>query len=406
MAVTLDFYLRIPWRKRLPAFDIDAIRAEIKALDKSIYMNTGGAGPLPNSVSQDIISTYQDVAENGGDIPTTKGPVKDRFEGARQVSADLFGVDSSEIALFRAISEGISTVAYGMDWNQGDEVIISSEEHPTGIIVWLNLAERRGIKIKKLEITLDKEELLSRFSDLLTDRTRLVALSHVTTDTGTRLPAKEMCDLAHAHGIPVILDAAQSAGQFPIDLRDIDVDFYACTGHKWLLGGWGTGIFYVKKEWIPKLQVSWSGSGAGDWNRQTDELVFADSAHRFEFGGRHDPLYSGMSKGIEFVQNVGLENIETQSRSLTDRLKAAISEIDGATLRSPESPEFSTGIVTFSVAGLSGTDLNAQMFERWRILGRPALNHSSMRLSCAFFNSDQEIDTVIDAISALTNENR
>jgi len=200
--------------------------------------------------------------------------------------------------------------------------------------------------------------------------------------------------------------AAQSAGQFPVDLRDIDVDFYACTGHKWLLGGWGTGIFYVKTEWIPKLEVSWSGSGAGDWNRQTDDLEFADSAHKFEFGGRHDTLYSGMSKGIEFVQSVGLENVEIQSRALTDRLKAAISEIDGATLRSPESNEFSTGIVTFSVSGLSGTDLNAQMFERWRILGRPALNHSSMRLSCAFFNSDQEIDTVIDAISALANENR
>jgi len=390
----------------LPQFDIDAIRAEIHALDKSIYMNTGGSGPLPNSVAQDIISAYQDVAENGADIPTVRGPVRDRFESARQVSADLFGVDSSEIALFRAISEGISTVAYGIDWNPGDEVIISNEEHPTGIIVWLNLAERRGIKIKKLQISLDREELLSRFSDLLTDRTRLVAISHVTTDTGTRLPAKEMCDIAHARNIPVILDAAQSAGQFPVDLRNIDVDFYACTGHKWLLGGWGTGIFYVKKEWIPKLEVSWSGSGAGDWNRHTDDLEFTDSAHKFEFGGRHDTLYSGMSKGIEFVQSVGLENVEIQSRALTDRLKAAISEIDGATLRSPEPNEFSTGIVTFSVSGLSGTDLNAQMFERWRILGRPALNHSSMRLSCAFFNSDQEIDTVIDAISALANENR
>ena len=90
----------------MPQFDIDAIRAEIHALDKSIYMNTGGSGPLPNSVAEDIISAYQDVAENGADIPTVRGPVRDRFESARQVSADLFGVDSSDIALFRAISEG------------------------------------------------------------------------------------------------------------------------------------------------------------------------------------------------------------------------------------------------------------------------------------------------------------
>ncbi|HAL47628.1 MAG: aminotransferase class V-fold PLP-dependent enzyme [SAR202 cluster bacterium] len=389
----------------MPGFDIAAVRDQIPALDKSVYMNTGGTGPLPAVVANEIAEIYGRLAEQGPDIPEVRGPIKDGLERARRVSADLFNVSADEIAMMRAISEGVSTVAYGMEWRPGDEVIVTSEEHPSGVLVWLNLAERRGIRIKHLNLTTDKEELLSRLSELITDRTRLLSLSHVTADTGTRLPTKDICELSHARGVPVLLDGAQSVGQFPIDLRKIDCDFYACTGHKWVLGGWGTSIFYVKREWISKLNVSWSGAGAGAWNRDTDELTLDETAHRFEFGGRHDPLYSAMAKGIEFVGNVGFDNVEARSLHLTDRIKAALAEIPGAALRSPESREFSTGIVTFSVDGLSGTELNRQMFERWRVLARPSLNDTAMRLSCAFFNSDQEIETVIDAVSVLANEN-
>ncbi len=113
-----------------------------------------------------------------------------------------------------------------------------------------------------------------------------------------------------------------------------------------------------------------------------------------------------MGKAVEFLDSAGLSDIEARVRVLTDRLKAGIAETSGVTLRSPESPEFSTGIVTFSVDGLTGDDLNAQMWERWRVLGRAALKRSAMRLSTAFFTSDQEIDTVISAMGTLANENR
>ena len=389
----------------MSGIDIEVVRAQIPALDKSIYMNTGGTGPVPTFVANEIAETYRRMSELGPDLPEIRGPIKAELERARQVSADLFNVSTDEIAMMRAISEGMSTVAWGLDWSPGDEVIVTSEEHPTGMLVWLNLAERRGITVKHLDIATDKSELLFRLSGLITDRTRLLSMSHVTTDTGTRLPAKEICQLAHTREVPVLLDGAQSVGQFPIDLGDIDCDFYACTGHKWVLGGWGTSIFYIRQEWISKLNVSWSGAGAGTWDRDTDELVLDETAHRFEFGGRHDPLYAAMAKGIEFVGDVGLANVEARSLHLTDRIKAALAEIPGASLRSPEPRDFSTGIVTFSVDGLSGADLNRRMFDRWRILGRPSLNDTAMRLSCAFFNSDQEVATVIGAVSVLANEN-
>ena len=389
------------------ALDLNRIRSDFPALGESIYMNTGGTGPLSRQMVDSITSQYRAAMEGGPDIPSIKGPINEEFEKARGTVADFFGVTPEEIAMLRSISEGLSTVAYGMDWHPGDEVIVTEEEHPTGIMVWLNLEAERGIKIRRMPLPEDRSEMLAGLDALINDCTKLVCISHVTTDTGTRLPAKEICDLAHARGVPVALDAAQSAGQFQVDLRDMDCDFYAGTGHKWLLGGWGTGFFYVKRDWVERLKVSWTGSQAGVLDRQTmADLEFLDTAHRFEFGGRHTVLYGAMGKAIEYLDGVGIDTIETRSLQLADRLKAGIAEIPGATLRSPESHEFSTGIVTFSLAGLQGDELNSQMFERWRILGRPALQHSAMRLCCAFFTEDREVDTIIEAISTLANESR
>ena len=387
--------------------DLERIRGDFPALGQSIYMNTGGTGPLPRVVVESVTDQYRSAFEGGPDIPSIRGPIGDEFERTRQTVARFFGVTPEEIALLRSVSEGLSTVAYGMDWSAGDEVIVTEEEHPTGIMVWLNLAEQRGIRIRKMPLPEDREEMLSGLDALINDRTRLLCISHVTTDTGAKLPAEAICKLAHERGVPVVLDAAQSSGQFPIDLRQMDCDFYAGTGHKWLLGGWGTGYFYVRRDWVERLNVSWTGSGAGTFDRDAvSDLEFLDTAHRFEFGGRHQPLYNAMGAAIEYVEGVGVAAIEARSLELADRLKAGIAEIPGAALRSPESREFSTGIVTFSVQRLNGTDLNSQMSERWRVLGRPALNQSAMRLCCAFFTEDREIDTVLEAISTLANENR
>lgn len=385
--------------------DLEKIRSEFPALEKSIYMNTGGSGPMPRAAIDEITNSYSAMQSEGPDMPAVRGPIQERLEQTRETVAGAFGVTPEEIAFVRCVSEGISTIAYGMEWQAGDEVIVTDEEHPSGIMIWLTLAERKGIKVKKLPLVADKDDLLARLDNLITNRTRLLSLSHVTTDTGTRLPVTDISRMAHERGIPVILDGAQSVGQFPVNLQEMDCDFYSCTGHKWLLGGWGTGFLYVKKDWIERLNVSWTGSQAGTWDRDTDVLEFPNTAHRFEFGGRHDPLYNAMGKAIEFVGSVGLQNIEARTSELADQLKSAIAEIPGATLRSPESREFSTGIVTFSVDGLSGTDLNSQMLERWRILGRPALKQTAMRLSIAFFNSEEEISQVTSAISTLANEN-
>ncbi len=377
-------------------------RDEIPALHKSIYLNTGGYGPMPRSVTKAVTDHYEAVMEHGADTPDMRERKAASYENCRTTVAELFGVDSEEIALTRAVSEGLSAVAHGMEWRAGDEVIVTEQEHPSGIYVWLNLAKKHGIKIKKVPLLADTERLLDRLDDMITERTRLLAPSHVTTDTGQLLPAAEICRVAHDKGVPVAFDGVQAAGQFPMDLREIGADFYSWGANKWCLGGPGVAALYVKKDWIDRLGVSWTGSGTGEWDRDTDELVLHDSARRFEFGGRPYPVYSGMAKGVEFVSSFGLNNVRNRVQVLTAQLKAAIAEIPDVTLESPEDPSISTGIVTFSVAGISGDDLNRRMWEGWRILGRPALRQTAMRVSVAYFTTEDETGAVVDALSTLS----
>ena len=381
--------------------DVLRYRDEIPALHKSIYLNTGGYGPIPRSVTRAVTEHYEAVMEHGADTPEIRERTATSYEHCRQTVADLFGVESDEIALTRAVSEGLSAIAYGMDFREGDEVIVTEQEHPSGIYVWLNLAKKIGIRIKKLPLFENNEQLLDCLSGLITERTKLLAPSHVTTDTGQLLPAEEICSLAHDRGVPVAFDGVQAAGQFPMDLRRL-VPISTLGEQQVVPRRAGVAALYVKKEWVDRLEVSWTGSLAGEWDRETDELTFHESARRFEFGGRPYPVYSGMAKGSSSSPSFGLDDVRRRAHDMTGQLKAAIAEIPGVSLRSPEDPSVSTGLLTFSVAGLTGDELNRRMWESWRILGRPALGKTAMRVSVAFFTTEEEIETVVDALSTLS----
>jgi len=386
--------------------NIEKIREEIPALNNSIYMNTGGTGPLPKTVLTEINDTFRKIGEGGPDVKAIRDPIKSRLEQTRDIIANLLNASSDEISFTRSISEGLSIVAYGLDWKKGDEVIVTDEEHPSSILIWLSLAKRYGIKVRKLQLQRSNEQYLRSLENLINDKTKLISLSHVTTDTGTRLPAKEICELAHKKNVLVGFDGAQSIGQFEVDLKDMDCDFYAGTGHKWVLGGWGVGMFFIKKELIEEVEVSWTGNPAASWDKDTDQIQFQNSARRYEFGGRHVPLYNAMGRGIEFVTSLGLSEIESRVGALKKQLINNISEIPSVKIRGPLTGDMSTGMVTFSIDGISGSDLNQALWDRFDIMGREALRDTSMRLCIAFFNSESEIEAVTSAIETIARETR
>jgi selenocysteine lyase/cysteine desulfurase len=326
----------MPLMDKGETMDVAAIRAEIPALDKTIYLNTGGYAPSPRRVTDASFAAYRHLQENGPDVLPVIGRVCEQVEETRRSLAALLGVTAEEIAFTRAVSEGINIVGWGLPFQSGDEVVITNQEHPSGRLPWYNLRERRGIIVREVELTADVSLLLDRIDAQITPRTRLLAFSHVTPETGLRLPAKEICDRAHARNVRVLFDAAQSVGQFPIDLHTIGADFYATTGHKWLLGGSGIGALYIRRELLGEVAVSWTGQGATE-SGQPDlaELPWWDSARHYEFGGRNWPAYVGYGVAVDLIREIGLAAIKAHVASLAAALRYELETIPGVEVLTP-----------------------------------------------------------------------
>lgn len=364
-----------------------------------IYMDTARVGPTSRAVSEVIFEEYQKILTEGNWDVDPYSSLPD----VRDTLGSYLGVTGDEIALMRCVSEGISTVAYGLDLKEGDEVVVSEEEHPSGMLVWLNMVETLGIKIKRVSVSADPYLVMSSLEDALNERTRIVSMSHVTTDTGTILPAKDIVRLSHNRGVPVLFDGAQSVGQIPVNLRDIGCDFYAFTGHKWLMGSLGTGGLFVSRESLEPLKVSWTGSRAGEWNRYTDRADFHRTAQRFEFGGRHVPLFLGLSESVRCGMETGIDGIRSEVSLKTDQVRQVISSVPNANLLSPSVSVSASGIVAFSTANQNGEDLVESMKRDFNIYAKQTFSFDGVRLSIAFFNDDAQIAVLGNAITELAS---
>ena len=228
--------------------DIAWIRGQMPGLKHGVYLNTAGIGLSPVSVNKAVAEGYQQL--RSGSVSTS-----DWYAAMRKAEAEMpakiagfFGADAGEIALTMSTGEGYGMVLGGLRWQPGDEVLITNEEHPVPLQAAEGLADREGAIVKVVEIDQDKDLFLRRVEQTITPRTRLICFSHVTTDWGTRLPAREICALARARGIFTLWDGCQAVGQFPVDLHEIGCDFYATNGYKWLLSPMGTGFLFVRKD--------------------------------------------------------------------------------------------------------------------------------------------------------------
>lgn len=386
--------------------DLPRLRAGIPALTNSIYLNTGTFGPMPTVVADEIRRAYGEIEQQGTFSPAIFWQMElEGFEVVRGLVAALLHAQAAEIALTRNVTDGINIVLHGLDWQAGDEVILTGHEHPSGTVPWLALAERAGVQLRWLELIDDADEIVARFERLLGPRTRLAQLSHVSCLTGLRLPIERLCALARQAGVLTLVDGAHAEGQFAVDVAALGCDFYAACGHKWLLGPQGVGMLFVREDLVEVLRPMWLGwDVAQPFDRLNRSFQLQSTAARFEQSTRAWPLYLAFGKAVEHIEGIGLAAIEARVHALRRQFVADLVAIPGVTLLSPMDPVLGTGLVTARLAGWPFDVLQQRLWEEHYIITNVIREFDALRFSLAFFTSQTELDITLEAISAASSQ--
>lgn len=381
--------------------NLSHIRAGIPALSAAIYLNTGTFGPLPSVVADEIRRAYTAVEELGTFSPQVFWQMElEGFEAVRRQVAGLLHASDGEIALTRNVTDGINIVLHGLSWQPGDEVILTDQEHPSGTVPWLALADRAGVRLRWLNLVHDSDEIVRRFAQLLTPRARLAQLSHVSCLTGLRMPIERLCAVAQAAGVLTLVDGAHAEGQFAVDVGALGCDFYAACGHKWLLGPQGVGMLYIQRDHVEQLEPIWLGWDVQQpFDRSRHSYQLQATAARFEQSTRPWPLYLAFGKAIDFVQGVGLEAIEQRVHVLRQGFLDGLAAIPGITVFSPADPSIGTGLVTAAVAGWPVDDLQQRLWQQHRIITNVIREFNALRFSLAFFTAETELDAALQALA-------
>ena len=386
---------------------IGSIRGDFPMLAHYTHFNCGGMAPLSTTVGAELLRVPTAVIAEG---PARLLARDDEFIGIEKARAKLaafIGADPDELAFTTQFSTAANIIVEGLAWQAGDEIIVTDQEHPALLIPLMNAVRRHDLKVSRIPVSHNADEMLTSFQAVLTDRTKLVAVSHVTTDSGTRLPVAEMTRLAHARGSYVFYDGAHSVGQFPVDLHALNCDFYALVGYKWLFGPYPSAALYIRRDLLDQIEVTWCGSNmtkTGSVTMGVDELNWIPGTRRFEYGGRTHSYDTAMVAGLSYVDALGVEAVEAHSQQLTAYFHEQLKRVPGVHIHSPLNLRDATGIATISLDRMDGVALSAALRDRWQMIQRPALWGKSVRISLAAFIEESDVDLLVNSLVTLATE--
>ena len=384
---------------------IDRIRADIPALAQYVWFQNGGVSVTPGAIAAEHARLMEELVTRGPMhivFPDEEYPRRARSKAAL---ARFFSVAPDALALMRGVSEAYQTVLRGLAWQRGDQLLITAQEEAALYLPSLHLRDRHGVEVVKVPLLADPEEQLDAFAARITERTRLLAVSHVTTETGFRIPVEQLCRLARERGILTFVDLAHSAGLFPIDLAELNCDFAGILSYKWMYAPYAAGALYVHPNRLEALQLTYAGGRAEAWLRyDTDAYALKEGAERFEYGPWSWPLVHTWAFAAGYLADIGLNSIWERTAQLTRRLKQALRAIPGVTLYTPLQAEHSAALVAFCAANWDGEELTRTLRERWAkpIIVRPlTIAHNGVRASVPFFLLEEEIDLLAAAVHHL-----
>ena len=373
------------------------VRSEFLTSDELAYMNSGSLGPMPRPVYYALVDGYRGLASDPG------------RENARHVAAQadlraklaaFVNADPDEIALTRNTTEGMSFIANGLDLKAGDEVLCSFHEHPGGLEPWKLQARRRGIVVRELPFPIPSPapaDIVGRFEEAITPRTKVISVSHVTFPTGCMLPVKALAALARPRGILTVVDGAHGIGMLALDMHDLGVDGYASSPYKWMGAPVGTGFLYLRAEsqarlWPTVVNIGWDDPDRG-------------AARYDRIGQRAGPLLMATSAALDFQNAIGRERIEGRIRTLAGRLRERLTQIPQVRVHTSDHPLLACGLTGFALEGFDRQEVVDTLWRRHHIWVRHTdLGLNTVRVSTHHYNTEAQVDRLAEALDdILTN---
>jgi len=361
--------------------------------DGLLYLNAANVCPASRLVMDRHLEYLRDFHSN----PSFQN--RDKYvtmrESLRGKLGRMLRVSPDEIAITRNTSEGSNLIVKGVDLKPGDEVLITDHNHPSNNDSWRVRARRDGFVVKSLPVAIPApsvEKLVADFERAITPRTRVIAITHVTSTTGIRYPAREIAALARKRNIFVHLDGAQTFGALDVNLSEIGCDSYSASAHKWLMGPLENGILWVRGERIPEI---WPSIVTAGW---ADNLK---GARKFEvFGQRDDPRVVALEAAVDFINLIGMPAVEARMQALATRAKVQLREIAAVELKTNLEPELSGGVVKFRLKNVPTKRAYDTLWEKHRmaIAMTPSGDAEGLRFSPQIYNSMEEVDRAVAAV--------
>ena len=363
---------------------------------EKIYLNSGSAGVMPTPVQDHLIELIKKVNSKApyevlGEWQEIKASNLSRL-------AEMTNCGHGELQIVRNTTEALNMIIYGLTLDNGDEVVMGQQDYPFAKNAWLNRAKRDDLIIKEvdLQIPAHDEEILAAYDKLITDKTEVVHITHITHREGHIMPVKKLTALAHSKGAQVVVDGAHSVANINLDLKDLDCDYFASSLHKWLNAPLGTGLLYVKEEKIKDL-----------YNHPSSHLEAYDSINKFEhLGTRAWANEMGISAALDFHEALGHENKMNRLQELKEYWTGQLMDVDNFKLKTWIEPRYSRAVATFSLDNVSNGKILNSLNRDYNIHAKSVggIGGGGIRVSPNVFTTEEELDQLVFAIRKLSQE--
>ena len=400
------------------SYDLEQIRQDFPILQRQVYgrplvyLDNGATTQKPRCVVEAMTEEYYNVNANvHRGVHFLSQKATDLHEQSRETVRRFLNTNSvNEIIFTRGTTESMNLVASCFSeafMQEDDEVIISTLEHHSNIVPWQLVQNRKGIKLRVIPITDEGNICLDEYEKLFTNRTRIVSVAHVSNVLGTINPVKEMIEIAHAHGVPVLIDGAQSTPHMAVDVQQLDCDFFAFSGHK-MYGPTGVGVLYGREKWLDRLPP-YMGGGEMIKRVSFEQTTFNELPYKFEAGTPDYIATTGLAQAIDYVCQLGMDNIEAHERDLAQYAVSRLQQIPGMHLYGPMAyGAEGAGPLSFNVEGIHHLDMGT-LLDRLGVAVRtghhcaePLMHRlgvdGTVRASFGLYNTRAEIDVLVSSI--------